>query len=193
MTRQLIEDIVARIDPVDDLEAGHIKDTLDWIRSGAPLFRLKSPADPPKHLVSYFVLYDQAVGKIMLIDHIKAQSWLPTGGHVELDEDPKYTVVREADEELAIAAEFSQDFGETPFFITVTNTKGSGSHIDVSLWYVIKGDATQALAYDPAEMNGYKWLSPREILATDIHALDPHMHRFVRKMQRFGVSSEDSL
>jgi 8-oxo-dGTP pyrophosphatase MutT (NUDIX family) len=62
------------------------------------------PDTPPKHLVSYFVLYDESTHKLMLVDHIKAKTWLPAGGHVKLDEDPRITVTREADEELGIVA-----------------------------------------------------------------------------------------
>lgn len=33
-------------------------------------------------------------------------------------------------------------------------------------------------------MNGYKWQKINEVLATDIRQLDPHMHRFIGKMQK---------
>jgi 8-oxo-dGTP pyrophosphatase MutT (NUDIX family) len=180
---KLIQDIVAGISPIDALEAEHKNDVHAWVASGAPLFRIAKPDNPPKHLVSYFVLYDGAAGKLMLIDHVKAKLWLPTGGHVDLDEDPKVTVIREAEEELAIDAEFKTKFGEHPLFVTVTTTKGYGEHTDVSFWYVINGDSERLLSYDSEEMHGYKWLSLDEVLAMDITKLDPHMHRFVGKMR----------
>ena len=180
---KLIHDVVTRIEPHDNLEAEHKQDVLDWVASGSPLFRIAKPDNPPKHLVSYFVLYDEKAGKLMLIDHLKAQAWLPTGGHVDPDEDPRETVTREAREELDIAANFSTQHGADPLFVTVTTTKGHGNHTDVSLWYIIAGDSTQTMSFDPEEMNSYQWLTPQEILATDITSLDPHMHRFVRKMQ----------
>src|SRR5688572_27558461 len=93
--RSLIQNEVEHITPYDDLEAGHIADAQAWINSGADLFRIQKPDIPPKHLVSYFVLIDRVHRSILLVDHIKAQLWLPTGGHVELNEDPKDTVVRE--------------------------------------------------------------------------------------------------
>lgn len=181
---QLIHTIVSRIDPYDGLETQHKQDVLDWIESGAPLFRITKPDNPPKHLVSYFVLYDDSAGQLMLVDHVKAKAWLPAGGHVEQDEDPHTTVVREVEEELGIVADFSTPYGNNPFFITAGATKGYGSHVDVSLWYVIAGDSTRSLTYDPQEMHGYKWFTPKEILGMDIKELDPHMHRFVQKMQK---------
>eukprot|EP01037_Dinobryon_pediforme_P016146 gene16146-16324_t len=47
------------IAPYDDLEKFQIRETLDWIRSDAEIFRLEKPATPPKHLVSYFLLVDK--------------------------------------------------------------------------------------------------------------------------------------
>jgi len=96
----LIRGIVSKIKPFDPLEQSHIEQTLAWIDSGAPLFRTQKPDVPPKHLVSYFVLFDENAFKILLVDHKKAQLWLPPGGHVEVDEDPLETVKRECLEEL---------------------------------------------------------------------------------------------
>jgi 8-oxo-dGTP pyrophosphatase MutT (NUDIX family) len=182
--KQTILDAISAINPLDDLEQEHKDDVLAWVKSGAPLFRISKPDNPPKHLVSYFVLYDPQSSQLMLIDHIKAQLWLPTGGHVEIDEDPRTAVSREAYEELRITAKFDTIFGHDPLFVTVTETKGQGTHTDVSLWYVIEGKSTAKLAYDEGEMNSYKWLSLQDVLDTDISELDPHMHRFVTKMQR---------
>ncbi len=98
--------IVAAIEPLDDLEREHRDSTLLWIRSGAPIFRTLKPDVPPKHLVSYFALVDEQRGKILLVDHKLAGLWLPSGGHVEPDEDPRATVIREIAEELNLAAEF---------------------------------------------------------------------------------------
>ena len=178
-----IRNVVAALTPIDDLEATHQRDVLAWIDSGAPLFRVAKPDKPPKHLVSYFVVFDEAHSSLLLIDHIKAGLWLPTGGHVEPDEDPRQTVVREAEEELGLAADFSTPFGDTPLFITTTVTRGQNEHTDVSLWYVIRGNRHESLTFDTREMRGYQWHTLPAVLAMDITRLDPHMHRFVCKLQ----------
>lgn len=183
--RQAIRDIVSQITPFDKLERTHKQSVLDWIDSGAPLFRIEKPDKPPKHLVSYFALFDEKTGQFMLIDHVKAQAWVPPGGHVDVDEDPRYTVIREAKEELGINASFDTKYGDSPLLVTETITKGYGNHTDVSLWYVIRGDSGTKLTYDQREMSEYKWLSPTEILAMDITLLDPQMHRFIRKTQQW--------
>ena len=181
--RKRVRDIVSTLIPFDKLESQHCQDALGWIDSGAPLFRVERPDKPPKHLVSYIVPYDQVHNRIMLIDHAKAKAWLPPGGHVEIDEDPTATVLREAKEELNIDATFSERYGDRPLFISVTTTTGHGEHIDVSLWYVIEGDSTAAAQYTDTEGDGaHQWLTPDEILAMDITELDQYMHRFIKKL-----------
>jgi 8-oxo-dGTP pyrophosphatase MutT (NUDIX family) len=181
--RDEILDEVKNIEPVDETERLHIDDVLSWIQGPSDIFRIAKPDNPPKHLVSYFVVYDPRVQKLMLIDHVKANMWLPSGGHVEIDEHPRETVRREAMEELELVADF-RVIGEEPAFTTVTETRGPGTHTDVSFWYVIVGDSTAELNYDKREMRGLKWLSFDEVLAMDDQLLDPHMKRFVRKFSR---------
>lgn len=180
-SRDVVRDQIKAIDAFDDLEQNHINDALLWIESGADLFRIKKPDVPLKHLVSYFVVIDQKKERILLVDHILAQLWLPTGGHVGIDEHPKDTVVREAKEELNIQAFFLNN--QKPFFITVTETVGlTPGHTDVSLWYILQGNAHEFIEFDKREFNDIEWFSFKEILEMDPVIFDPHMHRFTRKL-----------
>lgn len=130
--RENIYNIISSINPPDEVELAHINDTLAWIESGLPIFRTCDPAIQVKHLVSYFTLFDHQHSKILLVNHKKAQLWLPPGGHIEINEDPKETVRRECLEELNSEADFLY---EQPIFLTSTLTVGqSKKHIDVSLW-----------------------------------------------------------
>jgi 8-oxo-dGTP pyrophosphatase MutT (NUDIX family) len=174
---ETIYDIVSSIVPFDDLEASHREDTLAWIQRGETLFRIKKPDVPKKHLVSYFVLFDVDASKILLVDHKKAQLWLPSGGHVEVDEDPMETVKRECFEELGIRADFLYPH---PLFITSTITVGlTAGHTDVSLWYVLRGDHNHPYIFDREEFNNIKWFNFTEI---PYEKSDPHLQRFVHKL-----------
>ena len=181
--KQIVLDLISNLLPFDSLELQHKDNAAAWVTSGVPIFRIAKPDTPPKHLVSYFVLFDEKAEEVLLIDHINSQLWLPAGGHVEIDEDPQVTVSREAREELGVSARFDTVFGSRPLFITVTKTVGANIHTDVSLWYVIRGDKTKTLTYEQREMKGYKWWTFRELLDTPVEGFDPYMHRFIQKMQ----------
>ena len=116
---------------------------------------------------------------VLLVDHIKEQLWLPSGGHVEPGEHPAETVVREAKEELGIDAKF---VSEKPAFLTVTETVGlTAGHTDVSLWYVLQGDCHAVLEFDQSEFERIKWFRSEEV---PYNRTDPHMGRFFEKIQQ---------
>ncbi len=185
-----IADEVRSITPFDDLERQCVTDTLAWIASGANIFRIAKPDKPPKHLVSYFVVVDPEHRSLLLGDHIKAQLWLPTGGHVELGEHPRQTVIREAREEVNLDAQFLND--EQPLFLTATLTVGlTAGHTDVSLWYILRGDIHAPLQFDRSEFTGINWFGFDEILQSHPAIFDPHMQRFTRKLlQLFPTSAQ---
>lgn len=175
---ELVFDIVSAIEAHDAFEKEQIVDTLTWIKSGASIFRVAKPDIPNKHLVSYFVLFDSTAQKMLLVDHKKAQLWLPPGGHIEPDEDPKDTVRRECLEELGVQADF---WSPDPIFLTSTLTVGlTAGHTDVSLWYVIKGSHKISYQFDADEFNGIKWFDLDQI---PYQKSDPHMQRFISKFR----------
>ncbi len=176
---------VDAIVPVDGLEAEHRRAVLEWVDSGVPLCRLVPPDQPPMHLVSCFVPCDPATGAVLLTAHRKSGLALPPGGHCEPGELPWQTVRRECEEELGLPAVALPSLGAEPLFVTVTETQGPTvrKHTDVSLWYVIELARTDArLRPDPGEFDGVRWVSFDELLAEPIEGMDPHMHRFARKL-----------
>lgn len=173
--RTKIRQMIAEIAPLDEVEASHIDFALHWIDSGAGLFRIAKPDTPSPHLVSYFLLIDG--NHLLLVDHINAELWLPTGGHVESDEDPRETVVRELREELGVSAEFVY---QKPIFVTVSQTVGKTSgHTDVSLWFVLQGRREDHLDFDASEFHSIRWFHYTE---TPLERTDPHLGRFLKKL-----------
>ena len=177
-SRNTIESLVQEIKPFDELESQHLEETLTWIQSGAPLFRIQKADVPPKHLVSYVVLFDEEVRKILLVDHKKAQLWVPAGGHVDEGEHPQETARRECFEELGIEAEF---WHPQPVFLTSTVIVGlTAGHTDVSFWYVIRGNHQQAYSFDEREFNAICWFGFDDI---PFAKADPYLKRFIDKLQ----------
>lgn len=186
--RSEIQQLVAELEPFDDIEQEHIDFVLKWIESGCEIFRRAKPATPETHLVSYFVVVSPELDQILLVDHKKSGLWLPPGGHVEPDEDPIETVRREAKEELGIEAEFLFD---EPLMVTVTGTVGNvARHTDVSLWYVLQGDPKVSLNYDADEFNQIRWFKTHEI---PYNLSDPHMQRFMNKLNLRVKSIANSI
>ena len=171
---------MAAVSPFDEREAADQADILHWIASGERLFRTAPPATPPKHLVVYFVPVDAERQCLLLGDHRKSGLLLPPGGHVEDGEDPRQAVIREAREELGIAAACEKD---KPFFLTVTPTNGANSHLDVDLWFVLRvAKHKTSLNPDPREFKGVRWFDLDERRDWPAGSYDPEMHRFAAKL-----------
>ncbi|WP_430782616.1 NUDIX hydrolase [Actinoplanes sp. G11-F43] len=171
-----VHDVVSGLQPSDNLEAEHRSHTLGWLRRTDDVFRRVKPAEPAQHLVSYVVPVDPADGSVLLVAHVNAGLWLPPGGHVEVDEHPFDTAVREIEEELGVTVAP----GPEPVFLTVTETVGTDAgHTDVSLWYVVEISRDHELKPDTGEFHGVRWWSREEILASDPALFDPHLTRFL--------------
>ena len=182
--RHRVRELVWSLRAADTREERDRDEVLRWVDSGAPLYRTRPPDEPPMHLVSYVVPVDPERGRLLLVAHRKAGLWLPPGGHVEPDEDPWHTAVREAAEELGLTV--GSAIGE-PAFITVTRTVGQGPHTDVSLWYVVETAVDAVTGFDASEFDAIAWLRPEEVLERPPHELDPELPRFVSKL-RHGIA-----
>lgn len=177
---RLVHEVVDQLRPGDVLEGEHREQVLDWLSGTDDVFRRVKPATPDPHLVSYVVPIDPHDGAILLVEHVNAGLWLPPGGHVEPDEDPWLTAVREIDEELGLDG---AGVSKEPVFLTVTRTVGiDRGHTDVSLWYVLPCDRDQPLVVDAGEFHGARWWSRADLAAADPARFDPHFPRFLRKI-----------
>lgn len=175
--RSVVLSELMAIAPADAGEQVHWDDAIAWVESGAQLFRITKPATPPKHLISYFAVVDE--DNILLVDHKNAQLWLPAGGHVEVDEHPRATVVRELYEELGI--QISLDDVEPPLMVTCTETVGlTAGHTDVSLWYVVNADMATPITFDASEFNTVRWFKFQDV---PLQRSDPHLARFLAKLR----------
>lgn len=180
-----VRKLVEGITPLDRLEDDHRSQILRWLSQTDDVFRRAKPRTPDQHLVSYFLVVDPEGPHVLLVDHIKAGMWLPTGGHVEPGENPVDTVRREVREELGIDPKFPTWIGERPLLLTVTETVGAEHerHTDVSLWFVLEGNRHQELIPDPNEFREVRWWPIDEVSAREPAAFDPHLGRMLEKLQ----------
>lgn len=176
-----IRDVVSHIVPLDAIESDAQASVLRWIDSGAPLFR-EHGATPPTHLAVYFAFLDNQRNTVLQVNHVKAGAWLLPGGHVDA-EAPWRSVLREADEELAVQANFHPLFGDAPLFVTESVTRPPMSHTDVTLWYVLSGEEGMPLKGDEREFSATRWVSLDDVdtWVSDCYA-PQQVSRFVEKL-----------
>ncbi|MEV0131414.1 NUDIX domain-containing protein [Dactylosporangium sp. NPDC050688] len=188
--RAALQKLVAGLVPFDEREATDRADVLAWIDAGTDLYRRVPPDQPPKHLVTYFPPYHEPTDRVFLVDHRKAGRLLPPGGHVDPDEGPWATVVREADEELRTVAQPHPLWpAERPLFVTVTQTVGPHVHTDVTLWFPLALDPEQPITPDPGEFAGWGWYPRAEVIAWPAERSDPQLARFLTKLGRVGATT----
>ena len=180
--RQLVHDLISSVEANEPHEAIDLDLAIQWIECGSPLYRTDDPATHDQHLCVYFVPFDHVRGRILLVDHIKARRWLPPGGHIEVDEDPRAAVKREADEELKLKADFHPMFGDAPFFVTINKTRAPSNCTDVTLWFIVAADDRTVLQPDPWEMNDVRWCDLATRDEWETHC-DRHMPRFLDKLE----------
>ena len=116
-----------------------------------------------------FVVHD---GAVLLHWHRKVQAWLPPGGHVEENEDPVQTAIREAREETGLSVRLvptapappvkSLEHVPTPYSIMIEDIQdpvaGPHQHIDF-IYFTVPEDL------DPEPVDGWEWFSREELAA----------------------------
>lgn len=90
-----------------------------------------------RHYCSFFLPYDQAQNKIFLGHHIKADDWIPPGGHIEPGETPIQAAIREAEEELGISAS-ATDLEAFNLSVKQINNEARGCLAHYDVWHLLK-------------------------------------------------------
>ena len=129
--------------------------------------------------VAIFIVQNE---KILLIHHRKLDKWLPLGGHIELDEDPEQSALREAKEESGLDVELLGERPPTtepgtraliaPRFLDIHRISATHEHIGMIYWARPKRGAATLAA---EEHHAIRWCS-----AADLEALQPAMSDAVK-------------
>lgn len=135
-----------------------LKTFYDYLDTGCALTRTEGN---PEHLCVYFLPLCMRQQSIYLVDHIKADAWIPPGGHVEPGEKPEETVLREFAEELGIEPSVKD---LRLIDLTITPISGQQGvcvkHFD--LWYVVKFFHEKVFEWDKGEFRNAKWFGFEE-------------------------------
>ncbi|TAJ13104.1 NUDIX domain-containing protein [Patescibacteria group bacterium] len=116
--------------------------------------------------VEVFVVFD---GKVLLRKHDKYGIWLGVGGHIEKDEDPNETALREVKEEIGLDVQlldtrFYKGDGEVIQLIapiSVNRHRISDSHEHVSFIYLAKASGNEVVPENSTDE--WKWCTKEDI------------------------------
>lgn len=120
--------------------------------------------------------------KVLIRYHDKAHQWIVPGGHIELDEDPSQTVIKEVKEEVGldiqiVADEVEQfssppgvDLGKMlPLPMAINRHRMSPDHEHIDFVYAAKSDSME-IAPEEGEMNNpdhFRWATAEELQAME--------------------------
>lgn len=109
-----------------------------------------------KHHFCAFFLPIHNKSSIYLGDHIKAGSWIPPGGHIELGETSIETVIREMQEELQYQPQ-EKDIELYDLSIIYINKPNLPCKTHFDIWYLVHMQDMISFPFDKGEYYGAKW------------------------------------
>lgn len=168
MFKNVNRELVKLVENTPEAAVGIKQKFLSRISQG----KLTREESPKSHFGVYFLPFDNQTKEVFLIHHKKSGLWLSPGGHMEKNESPRETLIREAKEELCLKIQ-SEEINP-PFLLTVTPISAAGyacrEHFDI--WYLLKTNKLSINA-DPREFYQAKWLNVLRAkkLVTDLNSL----------------------
>lgn len=115
------------------------------------------------HFCTFFTPVSIRDRKIYIGHHKKSDAWIAPGGHIDKDEIPLQTVVRETSEELGYTIKDEEVvlFGLTHF--TIHNRPTCTEHYD--LWHLVFFDSIVPFVFDQKEFYDAGWYTIKEARA----------------------------
>lgn len=161
--------------PCDELEEDDIRYAMQWLDTAISLHK---PHNMEEHLGVFSVVLSPDKKYTFLINHKKAQLWLPPGGHVDYGVSLGEAARSELQEELGI--EHPVLIRENPIFLTRTLTQGlNAGHIDVTTWFIFEEEVANAYRIQEKEASEGKWFLVSEIMQNQQFA---NLHRGFHKL-----------
>ncbi len=142
-----------------------------------------SRAQPHAHFTGSAVIVDPPGERVLLIHHRKISRWLQPGGHAEEADAGlmELTALREAHEETGCRMA-PHPRAPAPLDVdahAIPSRKDEPAHLHLDVRFLLVAENPEALAHDPNESHGARWMPWDEALA---HAAqEPAMRRLLEK------------
>lgn len=162
----------------------------DLERMRADALRLERPfsrEQPEAHFTGSAVVVDPGGGRVCLVHHGKLNRWLQPGGHADPADGGamEETALREAREETGLAVRLHPD-APRPLDVDahrIPARKAEPEHVHLDVRFLVVAENPEALAHDPNESHGARWLGWEEALAL---ADEPALRRLLQKARRIA-------
>jgi 8-oxo-dGTP pyrophosphatase MutT (NUDIX family) len=122
--------------------------------------------------IAAFIVHED---KVLLVHHKKLDTWLPVGGHIELDEDPEQALLREIKEESGLDVDIMGtrediDSGHIkslipPVYLDIHKINDEHRHIGMVYFATSK---TSEVQLAEQEHNDIRWFTKEELLSDDL-------------------------
>jgi len=123
-----------------------------------------------KHFCTCVHIYNPKTRNFLLINHRKLGVWLQPGGHIDPDEDPEESALREVYEETGLKVRLlgkrlpgPNDFIQ-PLAIQKDYIGGGHDHLHIDIVYAAVPDGNNKLIHNKREASNLRWFSLEEIL-----------------------------
>lgn len=147
-----------------------------------PLTRDEGESD---HFCTIFIPLVRSSARVFIGHHIKSGLWIPPGGHIDKDETPFETAVRECKEELATTITSADLTLIDCSYAPIMNRPKCSRHLD--LWYALTCWQEVPFDYDNGEFHEAGWYSIEE--AIKLCTREAYQHVFVHLAQQIDSSS----
>lgn len=140
------------------------EETFDWfLKKIRGTDRLNKSVNIEEHICSFFVPYHKETGSVYLVHHIKADSWIPPGGHIDSLEDPVETVVREFHEELGHKIQVGQVIPLSASIKDISANPRNPCKIHFDFWYLVDSPKVE-FKYLEREFYDARWMTIDEAM-----------------------------
>lgn len=180
-TRGHYIDAIRSIIPTDSTEAADIQDALTWLRTALHIYK---PHNMERHLGVIFLVLSPDRQLTFMLNHKKAQIWLPPGGHVDQGLSFQDSVRHEMQEELQYEATLIHP---DPFFLTNTVTNGlNAGHVDTTAWFLVEGNPNDHYHVLEKEASESRWMN---LISLSTMPARSNLPRAVSKLHAMKLSA----
>lgn len=127
---------------------------IDRLKTG----KLTREENPLSHCCAMTVAYEPDTRRILVVNHKKAKSWIFPGGHIESDELPSETALREATEEIGLSNSETSLVGPFGAQVLDINNPPQVCREHYDIFYAVATNPT-AVSINMREFLSFDWLS----------------------------------